>query len=488
MSELITYINNRFDLNIFRSVPGFFGILVIVSLLSAIASEVYFIAVLPVVFLLIYVSIVDFKKVFFLLLVLLPLSMELDLTGGFSTDFPAEFLMIGLTLVYLLYALQNRAQLSTNFIRHPLTILFLLHLGWTLVAMITSNSFGVSLKFMLAKTWYVTTFYFLAGRIFKNTKDFKAYLWLIFVPLVFSIIVINYKHSGYGFAFKDINKVVFPFYRNHVDYACLMALFFPIIVLSIDWYKNQWKGWLLRLGSLLILVGINYSYTRAAYVAIVLAVASYFIVRFRLMKISLVATLLGFTLLFGYLGHNNNYLELAPDFNKAITHKDFDNLVEATFKGEDISTMERVYRWVAGFQMIKEEPLTGFGPGTFVSFYESFTLSKFSTYVSDNPERSGIHSYYFMVMVEQGIPGILIFLIFVGFILMKGEEIYHQTKDPDGKLIVMMSILCIIVIDALLLINDMLETDKVGPFYFIAIALIVNQDLKNKRVEQSYDH
>ena len=52
----------------------------------------------------------------------------------------------------------------------------------------------------------------------------------------------------------------------------------------------------------------------------------------------------------------------------------------------------------------------------------------------------------------------------------------------------MMSILCIIVIDALLLINDMLETDKVGPFYFIAIALIVNQDLKNKRVEQSYDH
>ena len=264
-----------------------------------------------------------------------------------------------------------------------------------------------------------------------------------------------------------------------------MALFFPMIILSIGWYKNSWLKWVLALGSLIVLVGINFSYTRAAYVAIVLAAVAYVIVHFRLMKIALIATLIGAVALVGYLGHNNNYLELAPDYNKTITHKDFDNLVEATFKGEDISTMERVYRWVAAFQMVKNEPLTGFGPGTFVSFYKSYTLNSFRTYVSNNPEKSGIHSYYLMVMVEQGIPGLIFFLIFVGFILMKGEEIYHQTNDKDGKLVVMMAILCIIVINALLLINDMLETDKVGPFYFIAIALIVNQDLKNKRFNQS---
>ncbi len=465
--------------------PLIYGAIVILSVLAAIATELYFLVAIPGFLLLMYVSIVDFKKIFFLLLLLLPLSTELNLPGGFGTDFPSEPLMLGLTLVYFIYVLQNGKTMSAGFLRHPLTLIFLIHLGWTLVTTITSNDLFISIKFMLAKVWYVTTFYFLAGTIFKNLKDFKTYVWVIFIPLIFSIIVINIRHSALDFDFEHINRVVHPFYRNHVNYACLMALFFPLIVLSIGWYKDSWLKWLLRVGCLIVLVGINFSYTRAAYVAIVLAAVAYFIVHFRLMKIALVATLIGAVSLVGYLSYNNNYLELAPDYSKTITHKDFDNLVEATFKGEDISTMERVYRWVAAFQMAKNEPLTGFGPGTFVTFYKSFTLNSFRTYVSDNPENSGIHSYYLMIMVEQGIPGLVIFLLFVGFILMKGEEIYHQTKDKNDQLIVMMAILCIIVIDALLLINDMLETDKVGPFYFMAIALIVNQDLKNRKLKTS---
>jgi len=232
-----------------------------------------------------------------------------------------------------------------------------------------------------------------------------------------------------------------------------------------------------------MLPAIYFSYTRAAYVAIIMALGSYYIIRFRLMKLALGITAIGTMIFLTHLATNNTYLEYAPDYNKTITHNDFGNLLEATAKGEDISTMERVYRWVAGFQMIKAEPLTGFGPGNFVNFYERYTVLSFRTYVSDNEERSGIHSYYFMTMVEQGIPGILIFLFLTAFILLKGEQVYHQTIDPDARRIVLMAILSIIVIDALLLINDMLETDKVGPFFFIAMAWIVNIDLKNRRLK-----
>jgi len=485
LTNFINHIRGYFYQKTEWLLPSIYALIVVLSILVGVASELYFLAVIPVVLLLVYVSIIDFKNVFFLLLMLLPLSMEVDLPGGFSTDFPAELLMVGLTLVYFLYVLQNGKTMSAAFLRHPLTLLFLLHIGWTFVTMITSNAFGISLKFMLAKIWYVTTFYFLAGTVFQNIKDFKAYLWTIFVPLIFSIIIINIKHYSFDFQFEKINYVVHPFYRNHVDYACLMALFFPVIVLTINWYKDSFVlKWILRIGAILVLIGIYFSYTRAAYVAIVLAFGAYFIMRFRLMKISLVTALAVFAMMIGYLSYNNNYLEMAPDYNKTITHNDFNNLIEATYKGEDISTMERVYRWVAGFQMIKAEPLTGFGPGTFVSFYESYTLSNFQTYVSDNPERSGIHSYYFMIMVEQGLPGLAIFLLLIGFILIKGEEVYQETKDPKERVIVLIAVVSIIVIDALLLINDMLESDKVGPFFFISMALIVNQDLKNKRASQ----
>ena len=162
---------------------------------------------------------------------------------------------------------------------------------------------------------------------------------------------------------------------------------------------------------------------------------------------------------------NDNYLNYAPEYRKTVTHYKFDNLIEATYKGEDISTMERVYRWVAGLGMVKEKPLLGFGPGNFYNFYHGYTVTSFVTYVSDNNEKSGIHSYYLMTFVEQGFPGIVIFVILCFVALIYGERIYHATEGKNEKRWVMAANLCLFVILALCLINDMIETDKVGSFF-----------------------
>ena len=460
-----------------------YAIAVVLSILIGVATEQYFLAGIPFGLLLIYVSIHNFRAVFFLLMFCLPLSEEVDLPGGFGTDLPSEPLMVGLTLIYILYILKNARNLSSSFLKHPLTLLFLVHISWIVFTTITSGLFVVSFKFLLAKIWYITVFYFMAGSIFQEEKDYKTYFWCIFIPLIITIFIINYRHAAFAFDFEKINAVVQPFYRNHVNYACLMALFFPIVWLATSWYKRWSIPWFtLVFGAIVMIIGIYFSYTRAAYGALLIALGSVLIIKLRLIKVALVATALGAVLFLSHLATNNNYLEYAPDFNKTITHNDFGNLLEATAKGEDISTMERVYRWVAGFQMIQKEPLTGFGPGNFINFYERHTITSFRTYVSNNPERSGIHSYYFMTMVEQGIPGLLIFLLLTAFILWKGEQVYHETVDPNARRLVLMAILSIIVIDSLLLINDMLETDKVGPFLFIGMAWIVNQDLKNKAV------
>ncbi|MCB0643861.1 MAG: O-antigen ligase family protein, partial [Phaeodactylibacter sp.] len=182
-----------------------------------------------------------------------------------------------------------------------------------------------------------------------------------------------------------------------------------------------------------------------------------------------------------YFVQGDRYLDYAPDFKRTVTHYKFDNLLEATAKGEDISTMERVYRWVAGMYMSRERPLVGFGPGNFYNFYRSYTVSSFETYVSDNPEKSGIHSYYLMTLVEQGYPGLIIFFAMIFAVLLLGERVYHQTEDEAEKQQVMAVTLSLIVIYALLLINDMIETDKVGPFFFLGMAILVNMDLKNRK-------
>jgi hypothetical protein len=61
--------------------------------------------------------------------------------------------------------------------------------------------------------------------------------------------------------------------------------------------------------------------------------------------------------------------------------------------------------------------------------------------------------------------------------LVKGENIYHQCRDRERRRIVLMVLLSTVVIDSFLIINDLIETDKVGSFFFLAMAILVNQDL-----------
>lgn len=459
----------------------FFGGISLIAIFSAIATEMYFLAGIPAFLLLAYLTIVDFRKIFFLLIFMLPLSIDVDLPGGFATDLPTEPLMVGLMVVYFFYTLKNYKSLDTRFFRHPITVLLFVHLAWTFVTMLTSSLFFVSLKFCLAKLWYVTTFYFMAGLILKKIKDIKQLFWVFVLPLLFTIIWVLAAHSQHNFSFSSSNKVLDPFYINHVIYAATLALFFPFV-----WYARQWyrtfsaKWWFIIIATIIVFVGIQLSYTRAAILAIFIAFGAYYVIHFKLVKIASALTLVAALGLLIHLVSNNNYFDFAPEYERTITHKNFDNLIEATYSGEDISTMERVYRWVAARYMIEDKPILGFGPGNFYNFYKTYALTSFETYVSDNKEQSGIHNYYLMIWVEQGIIGFFLFLIFSFAVLFKGEHIYHQTNNPERKRIIVIALLSIIIIDALLLINDMIEADKIGSFYFICLAIIVNMDIANR--------
>jgi O-antigen ligase len=175
---------------------------------------------------------------------------------------------------------------------------------------------------------------------------------------------------------------------------------------------------------------------------------------------------------FVVLVRENKFMDLAPS-ERTIAHTDFNDIVSATYKLEDVSTMERYYRWIAGVRMADENVWVGFGPGNFYTFYKEYTLNRFTTYVSRNPEQSGIHNYFLMTLAEQGIFGLVIFLGLIFSVLIYGQGIYHQLQNPQHKDLAMGLMLSQIVIYAFLLMNDMVETDKVGSFFFLNMALLV---------------
>ncbi|MEL6866151.1 MAG: O-antigen ligase family protein [Bacteroidota bacterium] len=463
-----------------------FALITLLSLFIGIATDFYYLFAAPALVLLLYISVVDIRSIFYLLLVCIPLSNELYLPGGLATDLPTEPLMFGLMLLYFLYIFNNAQNIDGRFFRHPITLLLFAHLIWIYVATMFSSELFVSIKFALAKTWYIVVFYFMGGLMLFKVKHFKTFFWLIFIPLITTIVIILLRHATEGFSFDKVNSILDPFYRNHVNYASIMALFVPFI-----WYARRWypyRGsiwWYLMIGLLIVLIGIQFSFTRAAYVALFMAIGANWIIRSRLVRYVLAVSLVVALSFVGFMSYNNTYLDYAPNFERTVTHRDFGNLVGATAKGEDISTMERFYRWIAGVYMSGEKPVTGFGPGNFYNFYRSYTVTSFQTYVSDNPEKSGIHSYYLMTLTEQGFPGLFIFIVLLFYSLIKGEQIYHEAKDPDRRQIIMTVLLSMVIISALLLINDMIETDKVGSFFFIHLATLTNMDLAQKTADQA---
>lgn len=463
------------------------GLSIMLSFFTAAATELYFLAGIPLLLIGAYISIVDFRKIFYLLLMTIPLSMETALPGGFATDLPSEPLMVVLMGIYFFYVLLNGRKLSADFVKHPISLFLILHFLWILFTTITSQIFFVSFKFSLAKLWYITVFFYMAGSLLKTEKSHKIFFWCVNIPLVLTMLSILIRHAATGFSYDAVNGVMEPFYRNHVTYACILALFFPFVWFARSWYKPFSFTWWVLVGMIpFYLLAIHFSYSRTALVALVVAFGAWLVIHLKLTRLAIAISVAVTLLVVGYMANENTYMQFAPNYEKTTVHDSYENLVEATFEMKDISTMERVYRWIAGAYMFSERPWLGYGPGNFYNFYKSYTVTAFRTYVSDNPEKSGIHCYYLMTLAEQGFIGLFLFVLMNFYAIIRGETIYHQSKTSFRKMFVIACLMSMIVIDAMLIINDMVETDKVGSFFFIIMAILINADLQNQKEEESH--
>ena len=449
-----------------------FGLFAI-CLLGYIVSREWPFLILPFGLLVVVWGMRDFRTMYLLMWSTIPFSVEIDLPGGLSTDLPAEPLMWASCILLAGYFYLYHQKLDFRFVFHPLFVLLILHFFWIVFTSVISEVPLISIKYTLAKSWYIICFVVIPLVLFRQVNDFRTWGLFVLIPLLVTIVIILIRHSQYGFTFETINNAVIPIYRNHVDYACALGISLPFLWFLRSWFTGS-PGKIFWLFSItLIVIGIYFSYTRAAWLCIPVAAIIYFIVRLKWMRVLIPAALATVILFIGWLTYDNTYLQYAPHYEKTISHKKFDALVSATYRMEDISTVERFYRWVAGYYMVREKPVSGFGPSSFYSFYHQFADRHFITYVSDNPEQSGMHNYYFMVAVEQGLIGLAIFLVFIIAVLLYGEGLYHRVESGIKKQLVMAAIVSFGCNLFVLTLNDMVETDKLGSFFFLSVAILI---------------
>jgi O-antigen ligase len=443
-------------------------------------------AALPLGLLVVLWGIADYKSLFYLLLFSLPLSIEYYFSSSLATDLPTEPLMIGLMGITLLLLFSKSEKFPIKALKFKPLLWILFHLFWILICAINSENFVYSIKGVFVKNMVLFTILYIAVFIIKTEEDLRKIFWTIFIPLTLAIVVTMLRHGIiYHFAFEDINRSVGPYFRNHVNYAAMVSIFFPWLWMGRKWYPtNSFKYKLVSASILLYVVAIYFSFTRTCMLALLAMIPFYFVLRWNVLRPILISVVVVIIIGITFLITDNYYMRFAPDFAKTVYHDDFGAHLTSTFEGEDVSSMERVYRWVAAIQMVSDRPWMGVGSGNFYDYYKKYALSAFETYISENEERSTVHNYFLLILVEQGAIGLFIFVMLTIFIFWEGNKLY-QRVPKEQKWFVMILMQCMLSLYVNLLLSDMLESDKVGPFFYLTVALLAMISIRSIEFKKS---
>jgi len=410
----------------------------------------------------------------------IPWSIEYHFDGNFSTDLPDEPLMLlssiaVLCLIFFYWKKINWKKL------HPILLIIALEFLWIVFTAITSTDFTLSLKYSLAKGWYLLAFVGLPLFLFQNGKILKRSAVLLLSSMLIFMFVALIRHSQYLWSFGKVNDALKPFFLNHVNYSALLVFMVPIEIACLQLTASKKLKTFITVLVFLTIAALYLSYSRGAWLALLTGIIAYWLLKKKVLFISFLLFIFVSVGVVFWLKTNDRFLNYSNDYKTTIFHSNFREHLIATYKLKDLSDAERFYRWVAGVRMIKDNWQTGIGPSTFYHQYKSYTLPAFKTYVSANKEQSTVHNYFLLVLIEQGVIGFLLFVALLASFFWNAQKIYERTQEKFWK-VTIAAISSIMVMQCFVnFLSDMIETDKIGSVFYWCIAVLIIADFKTRK-------
>ncbi|MEA3479680.1 MAG: O-antigen ligase family protein [Bacteroidota bacterium] len=440
----------------------------------------------PALLILLFLYLFSLDKVIMMIVFLTPLAVNYkNYDLGIGISIPTEPLMLGVLFIFLIRLFYDGGY-NTKILKHPVTIAILINLLWLFITIFTSEIPLVSVKFFVARLWFLVPFYFIAVIIFRKYKNISTFLWMYVIPLVFVILYTLFNHSQYGFDKPSSNMVMHPFYNDHTAYGAILAIFIPV-VFGFFFRENQSKSVrLMSFAVLFILVmGIIFSYSRAAWLSLSLSLLLFIIIRLRIKfryVFSVLVLLGGLFYLFQF-----QFIDRLEK-NKQDSSTDFlEHIQSISNISSDASNLERINRWNCAIRLFKERPFFGWGPGTYQFVYAPFQRSKEKTIISTNAGDMGnAHSEYIGPLSESGVLGMLTFIAIIIMVMVTGLRVYKRARSPEVKLLILTVLLGLFSYFVHGLLNNFLDSDKASVPFWGLIAVIVALDLYHKN-KSSYE-
>jgi O-antigen ligase len=426
-------------------------------------------------------------KILLMITFFTPLSLYLVHSEfNLGVSLPAEPLMFGVLIIFVLKIIAGYS-FDKKILRHPLSIAVMANLAWIFVTTLTSELPLVSAKFLLARLWFVIPFFFVGAVLFKKFSNTKRFIWLYLIGFVIVIIYATVRHGSVGFTERAGGWAVRPFYNDHTAYGAVIAMFLPFVVAFV--FDKTYK-FHVRMSSLIVLLilltGILFSYSRAAWISVAVGFVVYLIV---LTKIKFKYLFGVFVVLAIALYSFQNQIIETLERNRQDSSADLIEHVQSIYNiSSDASNLERINRWQAGIRMFEERPFLGWGPGTYQFLYAPFQRSKEKTIISTNlGDMGNAHSEYIGPLAEQGFFGMLTMVIIVVIAVYTALKVVRKARDSQVRMMAIASTIALITYFVHGFLNNFLDTDKasvpVWGFLAMILALDIFHTTKRQEVE-----
>lgn len=460
--------------------------------LIAVGFTVYFIKrdqwhfalLIPAVLCFLYWFIFRLDILFLILAFTVPASSTLELLHiynplGFEVALPSEPILIAL-LVVSVYKLIFYFDRFKSLLKHPVFLGILFYIGTIVFTTITSSMHIVSAKFLLSRMWLMLPCLIFGFIMFQDKKNYYRFTALLSLSAAmvctYSIVRLTTK----GFELQAAHFVMQPFFKDHTVYGASITL---VGFLSFFNIKNKDISSRMRLlfliTTLIITLGIVFSYTRAAWISIVGAIMVYVVMKLRIsFKFLVISSFSIFLFLFSFSDQilsslNKNNQDSSGNFTEHISS--MSNI------STDASNLERLNRWYCAISLWQDNPILGSGPGTYQFLYAPYQKAYTRSLISTNDGDGGnAHSEFLGAMSDSGIVGLLGIVIMLYVTLRYAIRLYYKVESDTDRKTIMGITLALISYFMHGVLNNYLDTEKCAIPIWIGITMLISIGIQHQ--------
>ena len=444
------------------------------------------VAMVPLALLVVWLFVTKLETGFLLMALLTPFAIDIALLPGMELSMPVEPMMILFSAIFFFRVLLTKSY-DLRLLRHPVSLLLLASLAWMAFTSATSQLPWVSIKYTLARLWFVVPFFFAGAQFFRDQRRLRQFFWAYAIGLGVVILIATTKTLGNFSDLQTLHRVMQPFYNDHTAYGCVIALLLPAAFYFV--FARSSHGWRRVLSTALfagLCIGLFFSYCRAAWISVVGAIGVYALIRMG-MKVKWMVLLFGLGVGVFFVYQSDVLYKLGKNHQDS-SYTLADQVKSISNISTDASNLERLNRWAAALRMWDERPVLGCGPGTYQFLYAGYQRSYQLSTISTNAGNLGnAHSEYIGPLTEQGIPGVAFVVMLFLTTFATGVRLYRTAADPHTARLALAFTLSLLTYYIHGVFNNFLDTDKLSvPFWAftaVIVALDVYSEKRNDRMQ-----